>query len=71
MNIEWIGRIAKDYPAIARWINIGIITGMCTFLYMIGNFLHWVPIDWSVLYFSFIIPIIAGWEQMLRNIEKE
>lgn len=60
MNIKQLEDLAKKNPALARAINLWIISAISTLISMLISFLsNWDVIDFKAIFIALLIPI--GW----------
>jgi len=69
MNIEMIANIAKKNPALARMLNLAVISLAVAFFTGLVNFLSTGEvINLNIIFMAGIMPILWGLEKLQRDI---
>jgi hypothetical protein len=72
MNIPFLGKLAKKYPAIARTLELAIISCSVAFLAQLQQWtVDSTIIDWKLILSAFLIPVLGGLSKYLRDLEKD
>jgi len=70
MNIKLLWDLAKTYPALARLINLAILSFMVTLVTMIINYIQtWQAIDINTLLVSILLPFFWYFDKKFRDLK--
>ena len=72
MNIIWIWKIAKYNKALARAINIGIISASSMFISLLIWYLTtWETINTNIVIITFLIPVLSWIDKISRDLNNK